>query len=157
MLCLTVLPQITGAGGDWVQEGRYQEAPTALRARLNDAGVEFNEFVVIGGCYQLDVQLTELADLAPMVSALFISDGESPPRWRYAFDATNTPTLALNICSTAVTNLSPLHGLPISLLWLANTSVTDLSPLRGMPLTSLHISRTRISDLSALEGVPLDS
>jgi tetratricopeptide (TPR) repeat protein len=56
----------------------------------------------------------------------------------------------------AVHDLSPLAGMPVSVLSLLGTSVTDLSPLQGMPLTSLDLCQCNgIKDLSPLKGMPL--
>lgn len=54
-----------------------------------------------------------------------------------------------------LTDLSPLRGLPLSVLDITNTAVTDLSPLRGCPLASLTISRCPVTDLSPLRGSTL--
>ena len=52
-------------------------------------------------------------------------------------------------------DLSPLTGLPLTILICSETSVSDLSPLKGMPLTILECNRTRVADLSPLKGMPL--
>ena len=54
-----------------------------------------------------------------------------------------------------VSDLTPIHGMPLEVLNVCFSSVTDLSPLRGMPLTRLFLSGTNITDLSPLEGLPL--
>jgi hypothetical protein len=156
LVCLMTFSKLIQAEGVMMPEEHLHVVPALLIKRLNDAGVIFNKFVGIEGGYYLDVQRTKISELSPIVSALFSSDVESVPKWRVTFNDTNTPKLALNICNTEVTDLSPLRGLPISLLWLANTSVTNLSPLRGMPINSLHIAQSRISDLSSLDGMPLE-
>ena len=61
----------------------------------------------------------------------------------------------LQLGNTAVTDLTPLKGLPLQHLFLYHTPVTDLRPLQGMALASLHVSSTEISDLSPLRGMPL--
>lgn len=153
--CLTSTAEQTQAGGALTSEDVVQRGAAVLSDHLKGAGVEFNGLVVRDGQYYLDLQRTNLTDLSPVIGALFIRDDRSPPRWRCEVVATNSPGLALNICSTAVTNLSPLRGLPVALLWLASTRVADLSVLKGMPIVSLHIAQTEIADLSALEGMPL--
>jgi hypothetical protein len=52
-------------------------------------------------------------------------------------------------------DLSPLKGMPLTLLRCFNTWVSDLTPLKGMPLTELYCNDTRVSDLSPLEGMKL--
>jgi hypothetical protein len=41
---------------------------------------------------------------------------------------------------TAVTNLSPLQGMPLRSLMFHGTQVKDLSPLEGMPLREIRFS-----------------
>jgi len=55
----------------------------------------------------------------------------------------------------ALSNLSPLKGLPLTWLYCQNNPVGDLSPLHGMPLTVLSAGFTRVSDLSPLAGMKL--
>jgi tRNA A-37 threonylcarbamoyl transferase component Bud32 len=56
-----------------------------------------------------------------------------------------------------LTDLSPLRGLPLTVLHFEDNPVSDLSPLKGMPLKDLGLFRTRIEDLSPLRGMPLVS
>ena len=55
----------------------------------------------------------------------------------------------------ALSDLSPLQGLPLTFLACGNTQVSDLAPLKGMPLTILSVDGTQVSDISPLEGMPL--
>lgn len=55
----------------------------------------------------------------------------------------------------AITDLTPLRGMPLTSLHLPYTQVTDLTPLRWMLLTSLSCASTRASDLTPLRGMPL--
>ena len=59
------------------------------------------------------------------------------------------------ISCVEVSDLSPIHGMPLELLNVCFSSVTDLRPLRGMPLTRLFLSGTNVTDLSPLLGLPL--
>jgi serine/threonine protein kinase len=52
-------------------------------------------------------------------------------------------------------DLSPLQGMPLSILKCSRTKVADLSPLKGMPLTWLECGVTEVSDLTPLKGMPL--
>jgi eukaryotic-like serine/threonine-protein kinase len=52
-------------------------------------------------------------------------------------------------------DLSPLKGLPLSVLHCSRNKVSDLSPLKGMPLTLLECAQTPVSDLTPLKGMPL--
>jgi hypothetical protein len=57
-----------------------------------------------------------------------------------------------------VTDLSPLHGLPLRQLIVSDNHVTDLSPLREMPLKMLDLARNlTLKNLTPLKGVPLES
>lgn len=55
----------------------------------------------------------------------------------------------------AVSDLSPLRGMALTMLACHNTGVSDLSPLRDMPLTILSCGGTQVSDLSPLTGMKL--
>ena len=52
-------------------------------------------------------------------------------------------------------DLSPLKGMPLTLLDCEHTKVADLSPLKGMPLQGLRCQSTKVADLSPLKGMPL--
>ncbi len=54
-------------------------------------------------------------------------------------------------------DLSPLHGMKLTGVFLSGTLVLDLSPLQGMPLTGIVCSHTKISDLSPMRAMPLAS
>ena len=70
------------------------------------------------------------------------------------FTGSTVSMLDVSGCSS-LSDLSPLHDLPLRMLAIAHTAVTDLSPLRGMALRNLWMADTKISDLSPLRGVPL--
>jgi formylglycine-generating enzyme required for sulfatase activity len=55
----------------------------------------------------------------------------------------------------ALSDLSPLQGMPLTFLACGNTQVNNLAPLKGMPLTILSMDGTQVADLSPLEGMPL--
>lgn len=56
-----------------------------------------------------------------------------------------------------VSDLSPLRGMPLKVLYIPWTRVCDLSPLRGMVLIEAGLDGTPVTDLSPLEGMPLKS
>lgn len=58
--------------------------------------------------------------------------------------------------SGSLTDLSPLHGLPLTKLNVSGTQVSDLSPLKGMPLKEININATSVTDLSPLGGLKLE-
>jgi serine/threonine protein kinase len=66
------------------------------------------------------------------------------------------PISKIECGGTSVTDLSPLRSLPLKQLWLWSTNVTDLTPIKGMPIVWLDICRTKIHDLSPLKGMPLE-
>ncbi len=58
--------------------------------------------------------------------------------------------------STAISDLTPLQGLPLSSLSIYNSpQVTDLSPLKGMAIRELHVDGCPIADFSPLAGMPV--
>jgi tRNA A-37 threonylcarbamoyl transferase component Bud32 len=67
------------------------------------------------------------------------------------------PLKSLACGSTRVSDLTPLKGMPLETLILMNTRVAHLAPLRGMPLTHLNLEGLdKVSDLNSLKGMPLD-
>ncbi|VTR99293.1 serine/threonine-protein kinase [Tuwongella immobilis] len=63
--------------------------------------------------------------------------------------------LAVN--GTSVSDLSPLKGSSIEMLWIIDTNVRDLTPLQFMPnLRELHCKQTKIADFSPLQGTYLE-
>jgi len=56
-----------------------------------------------------------------------------------------------------LTDLSPLKGLPLSLLDFGENGIQDISPLRGMPLKTIGCRFNLISDLAPLKGMRLTS
>ncbi len=66
-----------------------------------------------------------------------------------------TPISRLSLGHTAVTDLAPLRGMKLKRLALNETQVADLEPLRGMPIEELFLSNTKVIDLSPLSGMPL--
>jgi hypothetical protein len=66
-------------------------------------------------------------------------------------------TWEVSIEDQPFSDLSPLHGLPISRLSVMHTTVSDLSPLRGMSLRWLRLGGTKVSDISPLQGMPIET
>jgi hypothetical protein len=56
---------------------------------------------------------------------------------------------------TQVSDLSPLKGMPLNDLDIGGTKIMDLTPLKGLQLTTLVLHQTQLSDLSPLKGMPL--
>lgn len=57
--------------------------------------------------------------------------------------------------SERFSDLSPLAGMQLGLLFVGRTAVRDLTPLKGMPISELFLDDTQVSDLSPLVGLPL--
>jgi serine/threonine protein kinase len=97
-------------------------------------------------------------------SMKFTSERQSDGTWELNFDDQpmtditflhGLPLSRVSLMHTTVSDLSPLRGMSLRWLRLAGTKVTDLTPLQGMPIESLQISGTPAADLSALRGMPL--
>lgn len=65
--------------------------------------------------------------------------------------------MASNTKLGRLSDLSPLHGLPLTELYCGQSLVSDLSPLAGMKLTTLFCSNSNVADLSPVRGMPLKS
>jgi hypothetical protein len=65
------------------------------------------------------------------------------------------PLKRLTVPFTRVSDLSPLKGAPLEVLWLFWAPVTDLSPLKGMRLKQVGLTDSQVTDLSPLKGMPL--
>ncbi|MFZ2654014.1 MAG: hypothetical protein WAX69_03805, partial [Victivallales bacterium] len=61
----------------------------------------------------------------------------------------------IDVSNQHMGNISPLSGLPISLLNLSNTAVFDLNSLKNSKLSELYLDWTNVSDISPLKGLPL--
>jgi hypothetical protein len=64
-------------------------------------------------------------------------------------------TWYVNLEEVPITDLSPLAGIPISVLLISGARISDLTPLRGMPLQVLFCASTLIKDLEPLRDLPL--
>ncbi|HTG45175.1 MAG TPA: protein kinase, partial [Verrucomicrobiae bacterium] len=65
------------------------------------------------------------------------------------------PISILSVRRTKVTDLRPVKDMPLREVFLAETAIRDLSPLKGMSLTNIDLWKCPISDISALKGMPL--
>ena len=65
------------------------------------------------------------------------------------------PLVDLRFPGNPVRDLSPLKGMPLQVLWCWNSRVRDLSALRGMPLVELGLDGTEVTDLSPIKEAPL--
>jgi serine/threonine protein kinase/Leucine-rich repeat (LRR) protein len=67
------------------------------------------------------------------------------------------PLTTLVLSSDQLRDLSPLKGMPLTYFACIAKQVDDLSPLRGMKLRYLKFEQGSVSDLSPLVGMPLDT
>lgn len=67
------------------------------------------------------------------------------------------PFMALDARGLKIRDLAPLKGMPLVKLFLEDTLVDDISALKGAKLDELYLSNTKVKDLSALSGMPLTS
>jgi serine/threonine protein kinase len=76
---------------------------------------------------------------------------------RLKMDAGGKLDLNLGYCGNQVTDLTPLHGMPLTRLDLFDCrKITDLKPLTGMPLVSLNLMNCGgVRDLTPLKGMVL--
>ena len=63
--------------------------------------------------------------------------------------------LKLELSGKDISDLRPLHPLPIDVLYLNKTKITDLAPLRGMRLKMLTFDETAVADVSPLLDLPI--
>ena len=56
------------------------------------------------------------------------------------------------LVDVGVSDLSPLKGAPLKMLWLNNAPVSDIKPIAGCPLMSLTLEGTKVADLLPLTG-----
>ena len=65
------------------------------------------------------------------------------------------PLTILRCINTKIADLSPLRGMPLAKLALVSNPVSDLSPVKDAPLTQLYLGSTLVSDLAPLRGMQL--
>jgi Leucine-rich repeat (LRR) protein len=131
---------------EWCQDVAKMEPAAqveAVAAKLRELNHEFAGTVtptiqaerVIG----LTFSTTKVADISPVRALMHLQ--------------------RLNCSATEgwgkVTDLSPLQGLSLRLLYCNNNHVADLDPLRKMPLEDLSMWGYRDRDLTPLKGMPL--
>ena len=97
-----------------------------------------------------EIQARLLAVSQKRVASLEISDAAALAQ-RLTIRPGNL--FGLNLRETDLTDLSPLHGLPLEWLDLAGCPVSDISPLRGMPLSQLNLASTRVTDLEPIRDL----
>ena len=113
---------------DWDREQSFVPA-------LRKAGFHFELSKHATGKYFLRLEKQTISDLTPLKGA---------------------PISDLWLGSCKVTDLTPIHDLPLRILGLAaNPQLEDLRPLRGMRLEELSLEYTKVSDLAPLTGLPL--
>jgi Leucine-rich repeat (LRR) protein len=108
---------------------------------------KFKHKVSDGGVTEFSLGVNHVTDIWPVRALQRLNSLEC----RGTTDATN-----MRISTFA--NLAPLQGMQLTDLRLAHTAVSDLTPLAGMPLSSFHcIGAWQTIDLKPLAGMPLRS
>jgi serine/threonine protein kinase len=102
--------------------------------------------IELGKVVEWTVVTSQLVDLSPLRALPDLTVLEIPAELEAP---------ANRFLKSHLTDLSPLHGMPLRRLRISGTSVRDLSVLHGMPLASLRCDWTEVSDLSPLVGTPL--
>ena len=116
-----------------------------------------------GVVVQLELSADDVTDLSPVRALAGLRSlgcrGSGPSNGRLAdlSPLKGLPLTMLECNCTRVADLAPLQGMPLRQLCCSDTQVADLSPLRGMRLTSLNCDRTLVTNLTPLLGVPLTS
>jgi Leucine-rich repeat (LRR) protein/tRNA A-37 threonylcarbamoyl transferase component Bud32 len=110
---------------------------------------------------ELTFHTTNVADLSPLrelrgLNSLDCS-GEWPNEGRLSDlgPLHGLPLTSLLCGANPIADLSPLRGMPLKRLGCGSTHVSDLTPLKDMPLEELALMDTRTADLAPLQGIPL--
>ena len=61
-----------------------------------------------------------------------------------------------DLSNQPIDDLSPLEGLPLTVLDITGVNISDLSPLSAMPLDTLLLAKTSVTDLTPLADSPLE-
>jgi hypothetical protein len=102
--------------------------------------------------------MNPIADLSPLRGAPLVSLDLGWCKIADLSPLKGMPLTFLCIRGNQVSDLSPLRGMmTLRTLLCDQNAITDLSPLAGVPLRTLHLSRTHITDLSPLKGAPIRS
>lgn len=101
--------------------------------------------------------VTDLAPLAGLKSLRSLSLGVSgrPGSLISLASLRGLKIERLSVSDSAVRDLTPLKGMPLTDLNVDRTKVQDLDPLRGASLERLSIAETAVKDLNPLRGMPL--
>jgi hypothetical protein len=119
---------------DHTAEEFWKEWDAPWVRELRGQGLKFSAYTLKDGTWKLVLTNQPISDLSILKGA---------------------PISDLTLSKTQVKDLSPLAGMPLTVLHL-DGEVIDLSPLRGMALETLHIGRTKVIDVSPLRGMPLE-
>lgn len=106
---------------------------------------------------QLDCSVNNIRTLNPV--------GRMPLTWLNCADnpledglaaLKNVPLNWLNCCLCGITDLGPLRGMPLYMLFADANRFWDLEPLRGLPLNELSFNGNKVSSLDPLHGMKLN-
>ncbi len=147
-------PLLNGHGEPWIGG----EAQDQIRRRLIELGVAPGEMLIEYGVVRTltlreptDKILSALEGLR--IQTLTIRKGDALTDLS---PLAGMPLETLNVSAPAVTNLAPLGHLPLTHLSLAHCrAIHDLTPLENLSLRHLDISLTAVSNLFPISGLPL--
>ncbi len=147
------------AGVPWPKQ--VEEVREEMKRRNPGFDGKLEPFIVNNAVAELTFLSDEIKDISPVraLTALMKLNcqGSAPGKGKLT-DLGPLTGLRLTVlfCSnTHVAELSPLRSLPLTQLMANSTPIADLTPLRGMPLTLLSVQATKIKDIGPLAGMPL--
>ncbi len=94
-----------------------------------------------------------LPDWLPTLTQLKAFDAQGSELTDVSVLAKCTSLTSLSLGWNAISDLSPLAGLPLTRLYLSFNQITDVSALAQMPLTTLYIDQNPIVDFSPLRDI----
>lgn len=98
---------------------------------------------------------TDEAAFERMEDLGFVGDLSGAPAVTDISPLKGVPFEALDVRGLGVSDVAALNGMPLRVLFLEETRVADLTPLAGMELEKLYLNNTPVRDLSPLAGMPL--
>ena len=77
-------------------------------------------------------------------------------QWRVLPQIYEGKVVSVQLSGSSIRDLSPLRALTnLGVLTCDRCAISDISPLRGLPLWSINIAHNPLKDVTALEGMPL--
>ena len=146
-------------------EEQVKEVSLELKRRNPEWDEKLKHRIIDGQVHNFDFDSSNVEDIVPL-AVLTRLVGLHCPASNGKGRITDLSPLAglkylisFNVMNcTELADLSPLREVPVHYLTLAGTAVSDLSPLAGKPMSSLVLwNCKRLSDLSPIKGSPLNT